>query len=206
MQAIEACNKKRTLVPFLEYTAIFVNKKIVIVGAGMAGLSAASYLARENLSVLLLDKNDRTGGLINTFSYDGFFFDGGPRAFVNSGIVQPILRDLGISCDFLENRISIGVEDQLFRVESMDSIVAYKRMLVSMYPENVEDIETITSIIRELSEYTRILYEFDNPNFVDLKSNKKFIINPLDNQISQCIKKVQSVQYAHGGVPSWADR
>ena len=155
------------------------NKKTVIVGAGMAGLSAASYLTRENLSVLLLDKNDRTGGLINTFSYDGFFFDGGPRAFVNSGIVQPILRDLGISCDFLENRISIGVEDQLFRVESMDSIVAYKRMLVSMYPENVEDIETITSIIRELSEYTRILYEFDNPNFVDLKSNKKFIIRKL---------------------------
>jgi phytoene dehydrogenase-like protein len=72
------------------------DRRVVIVGAGMAGLTAAAYLARENHSVLLLDKNDRSGGLVNTFDRDGFFFDGGPRAFVNSGIVKPILKDLGI--------------------------------------------------------------------------------------------------------------
>ena len=93
--------------------------EIVIVGAGMAGLTAAAYLARENYNVLLLDKNDRSGGLLNTFEYDGFFFDAGPRAFVSSGIVKPMLKDLGISWDFLENIISIGVEDQLFRVDSI---------------------------------------------------------------------------------------
>ena len=40
------------------------NKKIVIVGAGMAGLTAAAYLARQNYNVLLLDKNDRMRGII----------------------------------------------------------------------------------------------------------------------------------------------
>jgi phytoene dehydrogenase-like protein len=39
----------------------------VIVGAGMAGLTAAAYLSRENFNVLLFDKNDRTGGLLSTF-------------------------------------------------------------------------------------------------------------------------------------------
>ena len=72
------------------------NNGIVIVGAGMAGLTAAAYLARENYSVLLVDKNNRCGGLVNTFDYDGFSFDSGPRAFVNSGIVKPILKNLGI--------------------------------------------------------------------------------------------------------------
>ena len=91
------------------------NKKIVIVGAGMAGLTAAAYLARQNYNVLLLEKNDRSGGLLNTFEYDGFFFDAGPRAFVNSGIVKPILKDLGIDWEFFENKISIGIEDQLFQ-------------------------------------------------------------------------------------------
>ena len=117
------------------------NEKIVIVGAGMAGLTAAAYLARENCNVLLLDKNERIGGLINTFDYDGFFFDSGPRAFVNSGIVKPILRDLGISWEFLENKLSIGIEDQLFRVDSMEAVEEYKHVLVNLYPENKEDIE-----------------------------------------------------------------
>lgn len=145
----------------------------------MAGLTAAAYLARENYNVLLLDKNDRTGGLLNTFDYNGFFFDSGPRAFVNSGIVKPMLKDLGISWNFLENRISIGIEDDLFRIDSMAATEEYKRILCKLYPENVEDIEKITAIIYKLSEYTKVLYEFDNPNFVDLTSDKKFIFREL---------------------------
>jgi phytoene dehydrogenase-like protein len=155
------------------------SKNIVIVGAGMAGLTAAAYLARENYNILLLDKNDRSGGLVNAFTQDGFSFDTGPRAFVNSGIVQPILKDLGIGWDFLENKISIGIEDQLFRVDSMDAIKEYKRILINLYPGNTEDIEKISSITYKLSEYTKILYEFDNPNFVDLMSDKKFIVRKL---------------------------
>jgi phytoene dehydrogenase-like protein len=155
------------------------NKKIVIVGAGMAGLTAAAYLVRENYRVLLLDKNDRSGGLLNTFAYDGFYFDAGPRAFVNSGIVKPMLKDLGVSWEFLDNRISIGIEDELFRVDSMDSLKEYKSILVNLYPQNIGDIEKIISIIYELSGYTRILYEFDNPNFVDLMSDKKYIFRKL---------------------------
>ncbi len=155
------------------------NKKIVIVGAGMAGLTAAAYLSRENYDVLLLDKNDRCGGLVNTLEHDGFFFDTGPRAFVNSGMVKPMLKDLGISWNYLENKISIGIEDQLFRVESMDSIMEYKHILCELYPENIEDIERISSFIYELSEYTKILYEFDNPNFGNVMSDVKYIFKKL---------------------------
>ncbi len=154
-------------------------KRIVIVGAGMAGLTAAAYLARDNYTVLLFEKNDRTGGLVNTFDYDGFFFDAGPRAFVNSGIIKPMLKDLGISWEFLENKISIGVEDQSFRVDSMDALKDYERILVNLYPENKGDIEEIISVIYKLSEHTKILYQFDNPNFVDLTSDKKFIFRKL---------------------------
>jgi phytoene dehydrogenase-like protein len=154
-------------------------RQIVIVGAGMAGLTAAAYLARENLDVLLLDKNDRTGGLVSTFESNGFFFDTGPRAFVNSGIIQPMLKDLGIQWDFFENVISIGIEDQLFSIRSMEDLQEYQRILAELYPENRAEVEQITAIIAELSEHTRVLYEFDNPNFVDFKNDKKFIFRKL---------------------------
>jgi phytoene dehydrogenase-like protein len=155
------------------------NKTIVIVGAGMAGLTSAAYLSRENFNVLLLDKNDRTGGLVNTFESDGFFFDSGPRAFINSGIVKPMLKDLGIHWDFLENRISIGIEDQLFQVNSMDDLQKYKQVLIHLYPESVVDIEKIISIMHQLSGYNKVLYEFDNPNFNNVLSDKKFVFRKL---------------------------
>lgn len=154
-------------------------KRVVIVGAGMAGLTAAAYLARENLDVLLLDKNDRVGGLVGTFENKGFFFDSGPRAFVNSGIIQPILKDLGIQWDFVRNVISIGIEDHLFSIHSMDDLQEYRRILIQLYPENKEDIDQIIAVISRISEYTRVLYEFDNPNFVDLKHDRAFIFRKL---------------------------
>ena len=76
-------------------------------------------------------------------------------------------------------RISIGVEDQLFRINSMDSLREYERILGNLYPENIVDIEKIISRIDELSDYTKVLYQFDNPNFVDLTSDKKFIFREL---------------------------
>ncbi|MEJ2486639.1 MAG: NAD(P)/FAD-dependent oxidoreductase [Anaerolineales bacterium] len=155
------------------------NDKVVIVGAGMAGLTAAAYLSRENYDVLLLDKNDRCGGLLSTFESGGFYFDSGPRAFVNSGIVKPIFNDLGINWEYLENKISIGIEDQLFRVDSMDDLKEYERILSNLYPENIEEIKEIISITNDLSEHTKVLYEFDNPNFVDFKNDIKFIFKKL---------------------------
>ncbi|MDF1515808.1 MAG: FAD-dependent oxidoreductase, partial [Anaerolineae bacterium] len=155
------------------------NDNIVIVGAGMAGLTAAAYLTREGYNVLLLDKNDRTGGLVNTMNYDGFYFDTGPRAFVNSGIVKPILKDLDITWPFLENKIAIGIEDQMFRVDSMDAINEYQRILEKLYPQNMGEIQKIMTSIKQLSAYTAILYEFDNPNFVDFKSDAQFIFKKL---------------------------
>ncbi len=158
-----------------------VNKKekVVIVGSGMAGLTAAAYLSREYFDVLLLEKNTRTGGLVYTFENKGFSFDAGPRAFVNSGMVRPILKDLDIEWEVLPNTITIGVEDQSFRVEKLDSIKEYEKMLINLYPENEDEIKEIISIIRKLSKHTAVLYEFDNPYFVDYVSDKKVLFGKL---------------------------
>jgi phytoene dehydrogenase-like protein len=156
-----------------------VKNKVVIVGAGMAGLTAGAYLCKENYDVLLLDKNDRTGGLLSTFERDGFSFDTGPRAFVNSGMVKPILKDLGIDWETMDNRILIAIEDQMFRIDSMDSIKEYKSMLLNLYPDKTEDVENIMKSVFKLSEYTKILNAYDNPYFMDYMSDKKFVFTKL---------------------------
>ncbi len=168
--------------------------KVVIVGAGMAGLTAAAYLTKENVDVLLLDKNDHCGGLVSTFNQNGFAFDTGPRAFVNSGMVKPMLKDLGIEWEYLRNKISIGIEENLFAVESMDSIKEYQQLLKDLYPGSHQDIDRIISVIQELSEYTRILYEFDNPNFGDVMSDRKFIFKELIPWTFQFLKALRKMK------------
>ncbi len=52
----------------------------IVAGGGIAGLTSAVYLARAGQKVLLIEKNDVTGGLVNSFSRDGYRFDAGVRA------------------------------------------------------------------------------------------------------------------------------
>jgi len=52
-----------------------------IVGAGPSGLTAAYRLLQAGKSVLMIERDDRTGGLAKSYSYDGHIFDTGPKRF-----------------------------------------------------------------------------------------------------------------------------
>jgi phytoene dehydrogenase-like protein len=141
---------------------------VLIVGAGMAGLTAAAYLSKAGLKVLICEKEKKTGGLVNSFEYKGFVFDGGIRGIENSGIVFPMLKQLGIEVEFLANRVSLGIAKDVIGVESKDSLVAYQELLEKYFPENKPDIACIVREIRKVMEYMDILYGIDNPLFMDL--------------------------------------
>lgn len=54
-----------------------MNKSVVVVGAGLAGLTCAIYLQRRGASVTVLESSDRVGGRVKTDSVSGFLFDHG---------------------------------------------------------------------------------------------------------------------------------
>lgn len=55
-----------------------MSPKVVVIGAGFAGLSAACCLAKEGCAVTVLEKNASPGGRARQFEVDGFKFDMGP--------------------------------------------------------------------------------------------------------------------------------
>ncbi len=55
-----------------------MKKKVVIIGSGFAGLSAASFMAKAGWDVSVLEKHDIPGGRARYMKADGFTFDMGP--------------------------------------------------------------------------------------------------------------------------------
>jgi len=68
----------------------------VVVGGGIAGLTAAALLARGGQRVALLERSDTLGGRGVTRVKDGFHFNLGPHAWYTGGAGTKILADLGV--------------------------------------------------------------------------------------------------------------
>ena len=73
---------------------------VVVVGGGMAGLTAACYLARAQMEVTVIEKASYLGGRAATQEFDGFRFNRGGHALYSGGAASRILEDLGVSYDY----------------------------------------------------------------------------------------------------------
>jgi phytoene dehydrogenase-like protein len=151
----------------------------IIVGGGIAGLTSAAYLSREGLKVLLLEKNEECGGLVNSFTRDGFHFDAGVRALEDAGIIFPMLKDLGIQLEFVKSPVSLGIGSDILHIENLDSLTSYKELLIKLYPESEGDIDELMIIIRKIMKHMDVLYGLENPVFKDLKHDTEFILKKL---------------------------
>ncbi len=69
---------------------------IVIVGGGLAGLTAATFLARAGQSVTVFEKTHEVGGRAITHKYGEFLFNQGPHALYRGGNGLKVLQELGI--------------------------------------------------------------------------------------------------------------
>jgi phytoene dehydrogenase-like protein len=73
---------------------------VVVVGGGMAGLTAACYLARAQMEVTVIEKASYLGGRAATQEFDGFRFNRGGHALYSGGAASRILEELGVSYDY----------------------------------------------------------------------------------------------------------
>lgn len=79
-------------------------KRIVVFGAGVAGLSAARHLSESGFEVSVYEKDEVIGGLARTFRKGGYLYDLGPHYFH-----QDLAEEVGIAGECEEVRFNEAV-------------------------------------------------------------------------------------------------
>jgi len=140
---------------------------VLIVGGGVAGLTAAAYCAKAGWNTLLLERADHTGGLVGSFAREGFTFDAGIRALEDSGVIAPMLRSLGIDLPLVKNPVSVGISDRWVRLKNRASLKDYADFYKSFFPDNADEIDAIIAEVEKVMGYMDVLYGIENPLFLE---------------------------------------
>lgn len=90
------------------------NAAIVVIGAGIAGLTAAYQLKKAGLDVLVLEKNDYVGGRMANVEWEGFLLDIGAKFVTNAD--KSLLRMVD----------EVGLSDQMIKSDEGLRITIYR--------------------------------------------------------------------------------
>jgi phytoene dehydrogenase-like protein len=83
--------------------------EVVVVGGGLAGLTAAAYLARDGAAVTLFERSRRLGGRAATQDENGFAFNRGAHALYTGGAASRALAELGVTYGFGVPKATFGL-------------------------------------------------------------------------------------------------
>jgi len=110
-----------------------MDKKIIVIGSGFSGLSAASCLAKEGYNVTVLEKNATPGGRARKFHEQGFTFDMGPSWYWMPEVFEQFFNLFGKkTADFYDLKRLDPSYNIFFKDESVD-IPASKKGLFELF-------------------------------------------------------------------------
>jgi oxygen-dependent protoporphyrinogen oxidase len=79
-----------------------MNKKIIVIGAGISGLTTAYLLSKKGFDVKILEKNNSVGGSIESVFENGFLFDRGPNsALETTPVIAQLIKELELENELL---------------------------------------------------------------------------------------------------------
>jgi oxygen-dependent protoporphyrinogen oxidase len=76
-------------------------QEVIVIGAGITGLTCAFRLQQSGIRVLVLEASDSPGGLIATFERNGFLFEAGPQCPRFAPPLWQLVGDLGLEGEFV---------------------------------------------------------------------------------------------------------
>ena len=145
-------------------------KKVIIVGAGVAGLTAAIYARKSGFDVTLCEQHNIAGGMCTGWKRKGYFFEGAIHWLTGSNPKTPMhqmLKDTGA----LNDNVKILLRDPFMSAEWEGQTFSFYRdidktaeHLLSLSPGDKKQILRLVKDVKTLSIF--------NKPFTDIKGVK----------------------------------
>lgn len=139
---------------------------VLVVGAGLGGLSAAIRLRAAGHRVTLLERESIPGGRAGRREQDGFAFDTGPSIMTMPSLVADLFAALG---ERMEDHLRMARLDPAYRAVFHDGSVLRIRGSVEAMREEVRDLAGLAEADRftTFAAHLKRLYEAEYATFID---------------------------------------
>ncbi|WP_375431107.1 phytoene desaturase family protein [uncultured Friedmanniella sp.] len=140
--------------------------EVVIIGAGLAGLSSACHLAGRGYEVTVVEREDIPGGRSGLLQRDGFTFETGPSVLTMPDLIADVLRAAGSDLSLLGPLKRL---DPAYRAVYADgSTIMVRGNREAMRQEIADTCGSVDAAAFEgFVEWLRKLYVVEMPNFID---------------------------------------
>lgn len=145
-----------------------MDKPVVVIGAGIGGLSAAIRLAIAGRRVIVLEKNARVGGKMGEFQADGFRWDTGPSVITMRHVFEDLFAAAGRQ---FEDYVELMPIEPLTRYFYQDGTVLDASANISKMAQEIEqmvsrDVEGYLAYLAYAARIHRItgpVFIYDQP-------------------------------------------
>jgi len=140
-----------------------VQKKAVIIGAGVGGITIALFLARNGFSVEVFEKNVSPGGRCGQIMHEGHRFDLGATILLMPSLYRKVFEELGMDMDTELETTSLEPVYKLFFGDGTDFAFTRNPLLMKSQLEAIEQGSN-----EQYKRYIKEGYEFFNLSINDL--------------------------------------
>lgn len=151
--------------------------KVLVVGSGFGGLSAAIRLQANGYDVTIIDKLDKPGGRAYTYKRDGFSFDAGPTIITAPWLIHELFEIAGKKTSDYVNLVPI---DPFYNVRFEDgSVFNYngnkEHILKQIKEFNPPDVAGYHRFIKFAEKIFKTGFDLIDKPFTDLSSMLKVL-------------------------------
>jgi len=145
---------------------------VVIIGAGIGGLTAGAYLAKFGTKVTIVEKSDKPGGYCGSFKRDGYIFDDAVHYINNMGdlgVLRQICRELGLDSELKVIRIDPSDHLRMPDVEFSVYNDIHKTIaeLQKAFPSEAIQIERFFTLISNFT-FSKLYGQYKQSSFQDI--------------------------------------
>jgi len=142
-----------------------MSKQVIVIGGGVAGLSAAIYAKRSGFDVTICEQHSIPGGMCTSWKRKGYLFEGGIHWLTGSSPKTEAYR-LWEDTGALGNDVTVHLHDPFRSVEWDGQIIHLYRdiektveQLIALSPEDEKSLRRLVKDVKAVTKMTMPIFD-----------------------------------------------